>query len=60
MANASHGNRPDFLSAENPDIANQMYLCVAEELKKFADILEKEEDFNTALNDLLKKTIKNT
>ena len=34
MANASHGNRPDFLSAENPDIANQMYLCVAEELKK--------------------------
>ena len=33
MANASHGNRPDFLAAEAPDIANQTYLYVAEGLK---------------------------
>ena len=33
-ANTSHGNRPDFLSAEAPDKANEMYLYVAEGLKK--------------------------
>ncbi len=33
-ANTSHGNRPDFLSAESPDKANDMYLYVAEGLKK--------------------------
>ena len=33
-ANTSHGNRPDFLSAESPDKANEMYLYVAEGLKK--------------------------
>ncbi len=33
FANASHGNRPDFLSAESPDKANEMYLYVAEGLK---------------------------
>ena len=33
MANTSHGNRPDFLSAESPDLANQMYLYVAEGIK---------------------------
>ncbi len=33
MANASHGNRPDFLNAESPDIANQTYLYVANGLK---------------------------
>lgn len=32
-ANASHGNRPDFLQAENPDKANELYLYVAEGLK---------------------------
>ena len=32
-ANTSHGNRPDFLSAEKPDKAEQMYLYVAEGLK---------------------------
>lgn len=32
-ANASHGNRPDFLSAESPDKANELYLYVAEGLK---------------------------
>ena len=31
---------------------------VAEELKGFADILEKAEDFNSALNELLRKTVK--
>lgn len=33
-ANTSHGNRPDFLSAESPDKANELYLYVAEGLKK--------------------------
>ena len=33
-ANASHGNRPDFLSAEVPDKANETYLYVAEGIKK--------------------------
>lgn len=32
-ANASHGNRPDFLQAETPDKANGLYLYVAEGLK---------------------------
>lgn len=32
-ANASHGNRPDFLQAESPDKANGLYLYVAEGLK---------------------------
>ncbi|MBQ7235793.1 MAG: D-tyrosyl-tRNA(Tyr) deacylase [Clostridia bacterium] len=33
-ANTSHGNRPDFLAAETPDKANELYLYVAEGLKK--------------------------
>jgi D-tyrosyl-tRNA(Tyr) deacylase len=33
-ANTSHGNRPDFLSAESPDKANELYLYVAEGLRK--------------------------
>lgn len=33
-ANSAHGNRPDFLSAESPDKANELYLYVAEGLKK--------------------------
>ena len=33
-ANASHGNRPDFLSAESPDLANELYLYVADGIKK--------------------------
>lgn len=33
-ANTSHGNRPDFLSAESPEKANEMYLYVAEGLRK--------------------------
>jgi D-tyrosyl-tRNA(Tyr) deacylase len=33
FANATHGNRPDFLSAEKPDRANELYLYVAEKLK---------------------------
>ena len=34
LANTSHGNRPDFLDAEIPDKANEMYLYVAESLKE--------------------------
>ena len=34
FANASHGNRPDFLSAESPDKANAIYEYVAEGLEK--------------------------
>jgi D-tyrosyl-tRNA(Tyr) deacylase len=33
-ANTSHGNRPDFLSAEKPDRANELYNYVAEGLKQ--------------------------
>ena len=33
-ANTSHGNRPDFFGAEKPDKAEEIYLYVAEELKK--------------------------
>ncbi len=33
-ANTSHGNRPDFLNAEKPDRANELYNYVAEGLKK--------------------------
>ncbi len=32
-ANTSHGNRPDFLDAEIPEKANELYLYVAEGLK---------------------------
>ncbi len=34
FANTSHGNRPDFLSAESPDKANELYLYVADGLRK--------------------------
>lgn len=33
FANTTHGNRPDFLSAEKPDRANELYLYVAEGLR---------------------------
>ena len=33
-ANASHGNRPDFLQAELPTRANELYLYLAEGLSK--------------------------
>ena len=33
FANASHGNRPDFLAAEAPEKANELYLYVAEGLR---------------------------
>ncbi len=32
-ANTSHGNRPDFLSAESPDRANELYNYVVNGLK---------------------------
>ncbi len=34
FANATHGNRPDFLSAEQPERANELYLYVADGLRK--------------------------
>ena len=34
FANTSHGNRPDFLSAESPDKANQLYEYVVDGLIK--------------------------
>lgn len=34
MANTSHGNRPEFLEAEVPDKANELYEYVLEGLKK--------------------------
>lgn len=34
LANTSHGNRPDFLDAEKPDMANELYEYVLEGLKK--------------------------
>ncbi|MBQ9103857.1 MAG: D-tyrosyl-tRNA(Tyr) deacylase, partial [Clostridia bacterium] len=33
-ANATHGNRPDFLDAELPDKANDLYLYLANRLKE--------------------------
>jgi D-tyrosyl-tRNA(Tyr) deacylase len=33
-ANASHGNRPDFLDAEFPDKANELYLYLSNRLKE--------------------------
>ncbi len=33
-ANATHGNRPDFLEAEHPDKANELYLYVKDGLEK--------------------------
>ena len=34
MANTSHGNRPDFLEAELPEKANELYEYVVEGIKK--------------------------
>lgn len=34
FANTSHGNRPDFLSAESPDKANELYEYVVDGLIK--------------------------
>ena len=33
-ANASHGNRPDFLDAESPENAEKLYLYLAEKLQQ--------------------------
>ena len=55
------GNKFEFRalgSSESIACANIMLnTAVAEELKQFADVLEKASDFNKALSDLIKKTI---
>ena len=33
-ADTSHGNRPSFIEAESPELANELYLYIAEGLKK--------------------------
>jgi D-tyrosyl-tRNA(Tyr) deacylase len=40
-ANTSHGNRPDFLSAESPSIANELYEYVADGLIKQGLVVKK-------------------
>lgn len=56
------GNKFEFrmlgstLSIAGPNIV--LNTIVAEELKQFADVLEKADDFKSALNTLIKKTIK--
>ncbi len=56
------GNKFEFRmlgSAASISCANTVLnTTVAEELKQFADVLENAEDFETALHDLIKKTIK--
>ena len=56
------GNKFEFRmlgSADSISCTNTiMNTIVAQELSEFADILEKADDFNSALNNLLKKTIK--
>ena len=42
FANTTHGNRPDFLSAEKPVKANELYLYVAEGLKNAGLVLNEE------------------
>ena len=55
------GNKFEFrmlgstLNIAGPNIV--LNTIVAEELRQFADVLEQAEDFNEALNDLIKKTI---
>ncbi len=57
------GNKFEFrmvgsrLSIAGPNMV--LNTIVAEELSQFADLLEKADNFNEALNDLLKETIKN-
>ena len=41
FANTSHGNRPDFLSAESPDKANELYEYVVDGLIKQGLIVKK-------------------
>ena len=33
-ANTSHGNRPEFFDAGKPDMANELYLYLADKLKE--------------------------
>lgn len=40
-ANASHGNRPDFLEAERPEKANELYEYTATELEKKGVIVKR-------------------
>lgn len=34
LANTSHGNRPDFLEAEKPELANELYKYVANKINQ--------------------------
>ena len=40
-ANASHGNRPDFLSAEKPARANEIYEYALEQFKQYGVVAKK-------------------
>ena len=41
FANTSHGNRPDFLSAEVPDKANELYEYVCEGIERQGIVVKK-------------------
>lgn len=39
-ADCSHGNRPSFTNAGNPELANELYQYIIEECKKQVDVVQ--------------------